>query len=77
MTGFEPATFWSQTRRATNCATSRKCVITIADYINYFKCYTNKFYIFYKKNDPWQNRTVDNLLRRQVLYPAELKGRYR
>ena len=25
--------------------------------------------------DPWQNRTVDNLLRRQVLYPAELKGR--
>ena len=27
--------------------------------------------------DPWQNRTVDNLLRRQVLYPAELKGRAR
>ena len=24
MTGLEPATFWSQTRRATNCATSRK-----------------------------------------------------
>ena len=24
MTGFEPATSWSQTRRATNCATSRK-----------------------------------------------------
>ena len=23
MTGFEPATFWSQTRRATNCATFR------------------------------------------------------
>ncbi len=23
MTGFEPATSWSQTRRATNCATSR------------------------------------------------------
>ena len=29
MTGFEPATSWSQTRRATNCATSRyylKCL---------------------------------------------------
>lgn len=24
--------------------------------------------------DPWANRTPDNLLRRQVLYPAELKG---
>ena len=24
MTGFEPATSWSQTRRATNCATSRE-----------------------------------------------------
>lgn len=23
MTGFEPATSWSQTKRATNCATSR------------------------------------------------------
>ncbi len=25
--------------------------------------------------DPCRNRTCDNLLRRQVLYPAELRGR--
>ncbi len=28
-----------------------------------------------KSGDPCRNRTCDNLLRRQVLYPAELRGR--
>jgi hypothetical protein len=28
-----------------------------------------------KTGDPWWVRTTDILLRRQVLYPAELRGR--
>ena len=32
MTGFEPATFWSQTKRATSCATSRNVFLIYTIY---------------------------------------------
>ena len=44
-TGIEPATSWSQTTRATNCATPRflNCLYIIAYFIDNFKSF---FYLF-------------------------------
>ena len=49
MTGFEPAASWSQTMRATNCATSR-CAISFLDchtiIAKGFVFVNSKFYFF-------------------------------
>ena len=39
------------------------------------KCWGNPARTQGEFGDPCRNRTCDNLLRRQVLYPAELRGR--
>ena len=46
MTGFEPATSWSQTKRATNCATSRSIKLwsKIKGLQNWSKLWSNHFY---------------------------------
>ena len=42
MTGFEPATSWSQTRRATNCATSRK--VKILNFCKWSNLWSRRFF---------------------------------
>ncbi len=56
VTGIEPATSWSQTTRATNCATPRFIKLSLKE----------------EFGEPETTRTSDPRLRRPLLYPAEL-----